>query len=233
MLPLSKKEISFRPFLVKEQKMLLLGMESEDKEDIERNIRQVLNNCTQTPGINIEELPILDMELYFIHLRARSVGEIVENKYRCENVISPEGSPTEVCGGSMPVSINLLDIKPNMENVQNNVIKITDSISVTMRYPRYGASQKASKQEKVSDMAFDVIVDSIESVWDGEKMVYSSEVTREDLVEFIESLNKQQFASVEGFFDTLPILNKKITTTCGKCGFNHTIEVEGLQNFFG
>ena len=105
-LPMSKKQVRFRPFLVKEQRNLMMAIESDDKDTIEKNIKQVLHNCTVTEDVDIETLPIIDVEYYFIQLRARSIGEVVENKYRCENVV--EETP---CGNLMTVNFNLLDIQ--------------------------------------------------------------------------------------------------------------------------
>ena len=117
-LPLSKKKIRFRPFLVKEQKNLLMALESDDRESIENNIKQVLQNCTITEKVDIEKLPVVDVEYYFLQLRARSVGETVENKYRCDNMVDDKS-----CGNIMETSLNLLDIK--IEDVQddNDVIE--------------------------------------------------------------------------------------------------------------
>ena len=109
-LPLSKKHIRFRPFLVKEQKNLMMAMEADDKETIERNIRQVLTNCTLSDNFNVDRLPVIDVEYYFINLRARSVGEIVENKYICTNEV--EGKQ---CGNKMDTKFNLLDITVDID----------------------------------------------------------------------------------------------------------------------
>ena len=237
-LPLSKTHIKFRPFLVREQKMLLIAMESDDKEDIERNIRQVLANCTLTEGLDIDRLPILDVEFYFINLRARSVGEIVENKYRCENKVpagpeEPFESGQISCNNLMDVSVNLLDIKPETDKLPDAEIKITPQITVKMKYPEFSVLERAAKFESTTDMAFDMIIESIEAIWDGEQWYYAKDSEPGEMVEFVENLNRDQFAKIEAFFSNLPKLEKKINVTCGKCGFAHTIEVEGLQNFFG
>jgi len=227
-LPLSKKQIRFRPFLVKEQRNLMMAMESDDKDTIEKNIKQVLHNCTLTKGVDVESLPILDVEYYFIQLRARSVGEVVDNKYRCENDVNGQ-----ICNNSMEVKFNLLEIKLDKTGSLNDEIKLTDQIVIKMKYPQFSILEKTSKTENASEMAFNMIVDSVESIFDGEQYYYANETPRQELVEFIESLNHDQFAKIEGFFNSLPKLNKKIECVCGKCGFKHLIEVEGLENFFG
>jgi len=226
-LPLSKKKIRFRPFLVKEQRNLMMAMESDDKETIERNIRQVLHNCTLTEGLDIDKLPIIDVEFYFINLRARSVGEVVENKYRCENEVEEKR-----CGNLMDVNFNLLEIQIDSDPTMSDVIQINNQISVKLKYPEFSIVQRASKFENTTDMAFDMIVESIEYIFDGEQYYYAEESDPAELIEFVESLNQAQFEKIEEFFNKLPKLNKKIEVDCKKCGFHHTINVEGLDSFF-
>jgi hypothetical protein len=227
-LPLSKKHIRFRPFLVKEQRNLMMAMESDDKETIEKNIRQVLHNCTLTENIDIDSLPIIDVEFYFLNLRARSVGEIVENKYRCENIVDDKK-----CNNLMDSQLNLLDIKVDMNGSVDDNIQLTDKISIKLKYPEFSILERSTNFENATDMAFDMIVESIESIFDGEQFYYAKETDPAELVEFVESLNQEQFAKIEEFFNNLPKLNKTIEMDCKKCGFHHTIEVEGLENFFG
>jgi hypothetical protein len=226
-LPLSKKKIRFRPFLVKEQRNLMMAMESDDKETIERNIRQVLHNCTLTEGLDIDKLPIIDVEFYFINLRARSVGEVVENKYRCENEVEEKR-----CGNLMDVNFNLLEIQIDSDPTMSDVIQVNNQISVKLKYPEFSIVQRASKFENTTDMAFDMIVESIEYIFDGEQYYYAEESDPAELIEFVESLNQAQFEKIEEFFNKLPKLNKKIEVDCKKCGFHHTINVEGLDSFF-
>jgi len=226
-LPLSKKQIRFRPFLVKEQKNLMMAMEADDKETIERNIKQVLTNCTLTDGIVIDNLPVIDVEFYFIQLRARSVGEIVENRYICTNEI--EGTQ---CGHKMDAKFNLLEISVDIDPEAKDIIKITEAISIKLKYPEFSLVEKIKKKENAVEIAFEVVMDSIEYIFDGEQYHYASEVSRKELTDFIESLNQDQFGKLEEFFNNLPKLNKKIDLKCGKCGFDHAISMEGLESFF-
>ena len=225
-LPLSKKHIRFRPFLVKEQRNLMMALESDDKGNIEKNVRQVLHNCTLTEGIEIDDLPILDVEYYFIQLRARSVGEVVENKYKCENLVDEKP-----CGNLMESNLNLLDIKVNMPENQSDVIQLNNKLSIKLKYPEF--SILSADISSATDLAFSMIVNSIEYIFDGEQYYYAKESSLEELTEFVESLNQQQFSKIEDFFSNLPTLNKTIQMDCKKCGFHHTIEVEGLESFFG
>lgn len=227
-LPLSKKQIRFRPFLVKEQKNLLMAMESDDSETIERNIRQVLTNCTVTENIDIDKLPVVDIEYYFLNLRARSVGEIVEGEYICNNTVDGKD-----CNGRMKTSFNLLEITVDVNPDKKDLIQITDKIAIKLKYPEFSLVQKLKNKESAVDVAFEIIVDSIDFIFDGEQYYYSSDVPREEILQFLETLNQSQFSKLEEFFSNLPVINKKIQMKCGKCGFDHNITMQGLESFFG
>jgi len=227
-LPLSKKHIRFRPFLVKEQRNLMMAMEANDSETIEKNIKQVLHNCTLTEDINVDTLPIIDVEYYFLNLRARSVGEVIESKYRCENEVDGKK-----CGTLMESKVNLLDINVDMTNVPDSNIKLTNKISIGMKYPEFSIIERAAKFENPTDMAFDMIAESVDYIFDGEQYYYAKETNPGELIEFIESLNQDQFSKIEEFFNNMPKLDKTIEMTCKKCKFHHKINVEGLESFFG
>lgn len=227
-LPLSKKNIKFRPFLVKEQKNLMMAIEADDKETIERNIKQVLHNCTLTENIDIEKLPVIDVEYYFIQLRARSVGEIVENKYICNNEVNGEK-----CGNKMDVNLNLLDIQIENNPEYSDIIEITNKISIKLKYPEFSTIEKIKEKDSSVDVAFQMIIDSIEYIYDGDQYYYANESTPKELMEFVEQLNTEQFSKIEQFFDNLPKLNKKVEIKCSKCGYDHSIVIEGLESFFG
>jgi len=226
-LPLSKKHIKFRPFLVKEQKNLLMAMEADDAETVERNVRQVLNNCTITEDIDIDKLPVIDVEFYFINLRARSVGEVVENDYICNNQV--EGKE---CGGKMKGTLNLLDIKVDVPAESQDVIKLTDKISMKLKYPEFSLVEKISQKENDIDIVFEIITESVEYIFDGEQYYHAHETPKAEILQFIESLSQEQFSKLEQFFDNLPSLNKTMQIKCGKCGFDHSIAMEGLESFF-
>lgn len=227
-LPLSKKKIRFRPFLVKEQKNLLMALEANDRESIESNIKQVLYNCTLTDNIEIDKLPVVDIEYYFLQLRARSVGEIVENRYRCDNIVDEK-----TCGNIMESQVNLLDFKVTDLIENDDIIELTDKITIKLKYPEFSVINKVSSLKTSTEVAFRMIAESIDYIYDGEQFYYARETSIEELIEFLESLNQQQFNKIENFFTNSPKIEKKIKITCSKCGFNHNLEVEGLENFFG
>jgi hypothetical protein len=226
-LPLSKKKIKYRPFLVKEQKNLLMAMESKDSNDIHNAIKDVLSNCTITDGINFDKLPIIDVEYYFINLRAKSVGEVIETKYRCNNQVNDK-----TCGGTMEAEINLLDIKPEGKEV-NPEIALDNKITVKFKYPEFGIVKDSLSYESETEVTFNLVASSIEYIYDGEQFFYAHESTQEELVEFVESMNQSQFEKVEEFFSSMPKMKKTLEITCGKCGYEHKLEMEGLESFFG
>lgn len=226
-LPLSNKKIRFRPFLVKEQKNLLMAVESDDQESIQENIKQILRNCTLTEKIEIDDLPVIDIEYYFINLRAKSVGEVIENKYRCEAIVDDKK-----CNNIMETSVNLLDIKVEGHVQNNDVIQLTDKITIKLRYPKFSVLKSIKDMNKMADIAMRMVAESIEYIYDGEQFYYANEVSANELLEFVESLNQKQFAKIEEFFLTMPKLQRKIDIVCSKCGFNHKFDIEGLENFF-
>lgn len=226
-LPLSKKVVKFRPFLVKEQKNLLMAMESNESSTVHTTIKDILNNCTLTEGINLDTLPIIDVEYYFINLRAKSVGEVVNSRYRCNNEVDGK-----VCNNIMEVDVNLMDVKPTQENPAEPEIKLTNKIIVKMKYPEFGVVKDSLKYENVNEITFNMIANSIEYIYDGEQFYYAHESSTEELMEFVEGMNQQQFAKVEEFFNNLPELKHTVNIKCNKCGFEHKIDVQGLESFF-
>jgi len=226
-LPLSKKKLKYRPFLVKEQRNLLMAMESKDYDTIEQNIKQVLHNCTLTENVDVDELPVIDIEYYFIQLRAKSVGEISENKYVCNNLV--DGVE---CGSIMNVEVNLLDIEVVKDDEVKDTIKLNDTFTVKLNYPKFSIVSQAANIDNVSDFAFEMIASSIEYIHDGEQFYYARDSSKEEMIDFIEQLNQEQFLKIESFFSNLPKLKKDVDVTCKKCGYEHHIEVEGLESFF-
>jgi len=227
-LPISKKKIKFRPFLVKEQRNLLMALESNETSTVQQNIRDILNNCTLTENVDIDRLPIIDIEYYFVNLRAKSVGEVVEARYRCNNIVND----TE-CNNVMETNINLQDIKVTQEKTISPEIQITPKITIKLKYPEFGMVKDSLQYDDINTITFNMIASSIEYIYDGEQFYYGHETSPQEMLQFVETLNAEQFKKIEEFFENLPKLKENVNITCSKCGFHHTIEVEGLENFFG
>lgn len=225
-LPLTKKNIKFRPFLVKEQKILLMAVESEDSTFINDNVKQILKNCCLS-DINIDKLPVVDIEYFFLNLRARSVGEDVTLKYRCQN--APDGE--NKCLNVLEVDFNLLDINIDSTDIKDK-IELTNTVGIKMKYPTYGIIEKLNSSKDDSEIAFDIILDCIEFIYDQTELYNVEDISRQELTEFLENLNIDQFKKIQQFFENIPKLQKDIVTKCSKCGFEHKIHIEGLENFF-
>jgi hypothetical protein len=227
-LPVSKKKLKYRPFLVKEQRNLLMALESQDSNSTQQAVRDILINCTLSDDVDIDKLPIIDIEYYFINLRAKSVGEIVESRYRCNNIVDDKE-----CGNIMEKNIDLTQIKVQVAEDIKPEIQLTPQISIKMKYPEFGVVKDSLKFEDINEVTFNMIAESIEHIYDGEQFYYGHEAQPGEMLQFVEGMNQEQFSKVEKFFDNLPKLKEDVNITCSKCGFNHTIEVEGLESFFG
>ena len=229
-LPVSKKKIRYRPFLVKEQRNLLMALDSKDSNSTQQAIRDILINCTVTEGIDIDRLPIVDIEYYFINLRAKSVGEIVESKYKCNNIVDDVE-----CGNIMEKDIDLTKIEVELPKDISPEIQLSPKITIKMKYPEFGVVKDSLKYDDINEVTFNMIAQSIEYIYDSieEKFYYGHEAQPGEMLDFVESMNQEQFEKVEKFFDELPKLKQTINLKCSKCDFDHTIEVEGLESFFG
>jgi len=227
-LPVSKTKIKFRPFLVKEQRNLLMAIESNESATIQQNVKDILYNCTLTEGIDIEKLPIIDVEFYFINLRAKSVGEIVESKYKCNNIVGDKE-----CGNIMETEVDLQNIVVQTNDSVSPEIQLTPQITIKLKYPEFGIVQDSLKYDSIAETTFNMIAESIEYIYDGEQFYYGTEAEPGEMLEFVEGMNQEQFSKVENFFNNLPKLKKEIEIDCSKCGYHHKIEVEGLESFFG
>lgn len=225
-LPISKQAIRFRPFLVKEQKILLMANEASDRDTIIRAIKQVLQNCTISK-IEIDKFPILDIEYYFLHLRARSIGEVIELKYKCENVVNGE-----ICGSNLDVQFNLLDVQ--LENIENfsDVVMINSDIGIKFKYPDFSLYSSIKEDIDLSELFLDIIINSIDYIFEGDTINYAHETSKEELNDFLDALTQEQFQKIEEYFKNLPVLKKEVKTNCKKCGYEHEIKVENIESFF-
>jgi hypothetical protein len=230
-LPLAGKQIQFRPFLVKEEKILLMAMESKDEEASILAIKQIINNCVLS-DIDVEDLPITDLEFLFLTLRARSIGEVLDLQYKCNNKIKNESGEEAECGNLVKLEINLLDIKPDIPENHTKKIELTKTMGMVMRYPSFKTMTKTDTPDEVEKL-MGVLVDCIEDIYDAENIYYSKDVPRKEMVEFVEGLTREQFSNVQSFFESFPKLKKQVNFKCPKCGYNEDIFLEGLQSFFG
>lgn len=225
------KTVRFRPFLVKEQKLFLMTAESNDVEETVKVIKQVLNNCV-LDEIDVDNLATYDLENLFLQLRARSVGEVVDLQYTCNNNVTDTDGNEKKCNNVVKFNVNLLDIKPVVDEKHTNKIQITPKVGIVMKPPTFHMLQKFNNGAEIEQI-IDVITDCIDYIYDDENLYYAKDSTKEELVEFIESLGQKELEKIKDFFSTLPKLQKEVDFKCNKCGYHEKITLEGIQNFFG
>jgi hypothetical protein len=232
-LPLMKKKVKFRPFLVKEEKILLMAAESDDQNAVILAIKQIITNCLVTK-IDVDDLPIMDFEYLFLHLRARSVGETIDLQYKCNNDIN-EGGEERKCNHVVKLSFNALEVEPVLSPNENNKIELTPKLGIVLKYPTFGSLDELTEKKDISatELVLKTIISSIDYIYDDESLYYAKDTPKEELVDFVDSLTREQFSQIQNFFENIPKLKKKLDFKCGKCGYSDNIEVEGIQSFFG
>ena len=224
-LPSTGKTVTYRPFLVKEEKLLVLALESEDTKQITTAIKAVLKSCVQTKGIKVEQLPTFDIEFLFLNIRGKSVGEVLE-----VNVICPDDEETQV-----KVDINLDDIQIEKSEDHNNQIKLDDELMMEMKYPSLDEFIKNNfdfKNENVMDQSFQLIASCIDKIYNEEEVWATADCTKKEVNEFLESMNSSQFKEIETFFETMPKLSHTIKVTNPKTKVESDVVLEGLASFF-
>ena len=224
-LPSSGQTIKYRPFLVKEEKVLVLAMESEDTKQITNAIKAVLKSCVQTKGIKVEQLPTFDIEYLFLNIRGKSVGESLE-----VNIICPDDGETTVT-----VDINLDEIEVEKSDDHSNKIKLDANLMMEMKYPSLDQFIKNNfdfKEENQMDQSFQLIATCIDKIYSEEEVWATADCTKKEVNEFLESMNSSQFKEIEGFFTTMPKLTHTIKVTNPKTKVKSDVVLEGLASFF-
>ena len=224
-LPSTGETIKYRPFLVKEEKLLVIALESEDNKQITNAIKAVLKSCVLTKGIKVEHLPTFDIEFLFLNIRGKSVGEELE-----VNVYCPDDETTQV-----PVTIYLDDIEVQRDEEHTNKIKLDDSIMMEMKYPSLDQFIKNNfdfNEKNAMDQSFDLISTCIDKVYTEDEVWSTADCTKKEVKEFLESMNSSQFQSIEQFFSTMPMLSHTIKVTNPKTKVEREVVLEGLASFF-
>lgn len=220
-LPLSKKRVTYRPFLVKEEKVLLMALESQDQKQIVRAMHDIIESCTFNT-VKAKDLPVAELEYLFLRIRAKAVGEKSTIGLKCQS-----------CDHSVEVDLNLEEIALETDSLPDNKIMLTDTIGVIMKYPTSDLVMK-SVDAKKSDVenTYAVIESSLDKIFDSENVYDVSTQTKQEIQAFIESLNKTQFEKIKEFFANLPKLTKPVDYKCDKCGSENHLDLEGLESFF-
>ena len=228
----SGKTVKYRPFLVKEQKLFLMAAQSTDEKETVDVVKQVLNNCILS-DIDVDDLPTFDLEHLFMQLRARSVGEVVSLRYTCNNIVKNDNDEEKACGNVVKIDMNILDIKPTIDEKHTNKIEINDKLGIVMKYPTLKLINGIQnlKDENI-DTVLDVVVSCIDYVYDADQMYYAKDTTKEELIEFVESMEQDDLEKIQIFFSTMPRITKTLDFKCKKCEYEEQVVVEGVQNFF-
>lgn len=218
-------EVQFRPFVVREEKILLLALETGEFDTILNAIKQVIKNCLITE-IDIDGLPLFEIEFIFLNLRARSMGEVVDLTYLCENIVEDKK-----CKNEMEVKVDLLKAALDVK-VQNSTLRVTDKVGLKLKYPTVETTKILNSATSNMDVAIDLIEGCTEYLFDEDQTYKPSDMEPGEFKSFIESLTQDQFLMIKTFFDNIPAIVYDTNVTCGKCGKNHSIHLEGLLDFF-
>lgn len=224
-IPSTGKTIKYRPFLVKEEKVLLIAMESQDEKMIKDAVIDILKSCILTKAIKIQDLSIFDIEYIFLRIRSKAVGERVEMNLTCK-----DDQETKV-----RYELDLETIEVQYPEGHDKKIMLSDTSGIIMKYPGFDQfinTQILQKNPTTSEV-FDIVIDSVHQIFEGEEVWEQSTTPRKEIVEYIEGLTTKQFEKIQQFFLTMPKLSHKFTITNPNTGIDSEYEVEGLVNFFG
>jgi len=224
-IPSLKKTIKYRPFLVKEEKILILAMESEDPKQIAEAVKTVISNCILTKGIKVADLATFDIEYMFLNIRGKSVGENIDVLITC-----PDDNETQV-----PTSIDIDDIQVTYNEEHSRDIKLDDTLTLRMKYPSMQEFIKNNFAQSTNvsvDDTFDMIASCIEQVYSEEESWAASDMTKKELLEFVEQFTSKQFKEIERFFETMPKLSHKVVVKNPNTEVESTVTLEGLASFF-
>ena len=228
-LPSTGKKIKYRPFLVREEKILIMALETEDMVQITNAVIEILDECILTKGVSVTKLATFDIEYLFLNVRSKSVGETVE-----VNVTCPDDEKT-----SVQVEINIDSIKVQKVRGHKNIIKLDDQYSMKLKYPsmtefiesNFESGNDGGEGSDI-DKSLSMITSCIEMIYDNEESWDASDSSQQELEEFIEQLNSKQFKAIEKFFETMPKLSHKVKVTNPKTGVESQVVLEGLASFF-
>ena len=230
-IPSSKLKVKYRPFLVKEEKILLLALESEKQDNIVNAIKHIIETCVYGET-NVNEMPTFDLEYIFLQLRAKSKGEVIELKYECPK-----------CKTELPININIDDIQVTFQDKHTKKIELDTNLGVVMKYPTIELQNKITQtdeSEKTSDVEniFTMVTACIDYIYDNENTYPLKDHTEKEVDDFIDSLTDAHFQKLSGFFDTMPVIKHEFQIKCTKkkkdktCSYKETQTLSGLQSFF-
>jgi len=228
------KPIKYRPFLVREQKIMMMAVEAKDIQSTVTAVKQIIKNCVLEKNFNVDDLPLVDIETLFINLRARSMGEILNTYFKCTNMISEDQhvmmTPKQ-CGMIIEVPVNLLtDVKLSNEPLPNKIM-LTQDVGVLMKYPSLELVNKLLESNNET-MIFTLVSSCIDKIFDKDSVYKAKDATQEEMNSFVENLPTESFKLLDEFIDKIPKSKVEMEKKCSKCGFQHKFVLEGLGDFF-
>lgn len=227
-LPSSGRELTVRPFTVKEEKLLLIALETNDENEIVNTTKQVIKNCVVSEELNVNNLPFFDIDYLFIALRAKSVGENIDVKFKC-HAIKDDGSE---CGSVFPVKIDIANCEVKKDESISLEINLSGTTKVKMKYPSYEIMKSLMENDAVINKKIHIISNSIDYIQEKQKYYRTNDIPKEEIIQFIEGLTQEQFKKLENFIDNFPTFVVVAEASCPKCGFQHYIEYKDFTNFF-
>lgn len=223
-IPSTGKQVNFRPFLIKEEKALMLAQQSEDPRVMVESLKTVIKDCIKDP-IDVNNLAVFDIEYIFTQIRSKSVGEIVELMLRCDTC------EDEKAVAKVEVDLTSIEVKKDANHTTN--ITLFDDVGVIMKYPTVELIKRLQNIDAANiDQVFDIVVECMESIFDSEQVWNAKDQTKAELLEFLNNLSSDQFEKIQQFFETMPRMQKQISYDCPVCGKHHDKVLEGLQSFF-
>lgn len=226
-LPSDGRTVRVRPFLVKEEKLLLIAVESQDQSTIIQTTKQIINNCLIDNDVNVEKLPFFDVDYLFIALRAKSVGETVSVNFICN--MYTEGAK---CGTMFPVDIDISKCEVIKKDGISNVVKITDKVALKMRYPGYEVMKRFNESEDSFTKKIKIMAASIDQIVEGDRVMSYKDFSREQLEQYIETFTEEQYKKLEEYVDNFPSFVILAEGTCPKCKFEHKLRYSDFTSFF-
>lgn len=226
-LPSDGRTVRVRPFLVKEEKLLLIAVESQDQSTIIQTTKQIINNCLIDNDVNVEKLPFFDVDYLFIALRAKSVGETVSVNFICN--MYTDGAK---CGTMFPVDIDISKCEVIKKDGISNVVKITDRVALKMRYPGYEVMKRFNESEDSFTKKIKIMAASIDQIVEGDRVMSYKDFSREQLEQYIETFTEEQYKKLEEYVDNFPSFVILAEGTCPKCKFEHKLRYSDFTSFF-
>lgn len=222
--PSTNKKVKFRPFLVKEEKSLLLAQQSEDAEVMVNTLQEVIKGCI-VDKVDVQSFAIFDLEYIFTQIRAKSVGEEVDLMFKCAHC------DDENAKVKMTIDLTKIDIEKNPEHT--NKIVLFDDVGIMLKYPTINVIKKLDKLNTNDfDNIFDIVIECVDYIYDTSEIYYAKETPRKELEDFLNDLNSEQFSKIKQFFETMPKIKQDVKYTCPVCKADNHTTLSGLSSFF-